>query len=412
MNSKEREILRSLASRVSEIASEPVQEVRRKRWHAHNRLEHGKALVFCSPEGSWRELIPERELQIDDPMLRSWEKDLRMRIYTWEHFADDQATDRDFKIGYVFSDTGWGAGPQYIHSGAPQGAYRWEPPMKRLEEIDKLHFPEVTIDKETTRRNLNIAQELFGDILNVQLCGRFWWAAVDLAGEITQLRGIQQVMLDMYDNPKWTHCAMRFLMEGRMQWLQSFKDEGILCLNNGNDYVGSGGFGFSEELPSSNFDGKYVDFRDMWGFGVSQEFSEVSPAMHDEFLLQYQIPILEWFGLNCYGCCEPLHTKLDIVKKIPRLRRISISPWCNRTIAAEALQDKYIYSWKPNPAHIAAVNFDPEYVRSYIRETLDITRGCIVEMILKDTHTCNNDPVRFNLWTQIAQEESERAVRG
>jgi hypothetical protein len=87
----------------------------------------------------------------------------------------------------------------------------------------------------------------------------------------------------------------------------------------------------------------------MWGFAEAQEISGVSPAMHDEFVLQYKIPVLERFGLNCYGCCEPLHHKFAILAKVPRLRRISISPWCGRAMAAEALGDRAIYSWKRIP---------------------------------------------------------------
>jgi hypothetical protein len=65
----------------------------------------------------------------------------------------------------------------------------------------------------------------------------------------------------------------------------------------------------------------------MWGFCEAQTMSEVSPAMHEEFVLRYQLPVLERFGLNCYGCCEPLHLKLQMLKRrVPRLRRVSISP--------------------------------------------------------------------------------------
>jgi hypothetical protein len=98
-----------------------------------------------------------------------------------------------------------------------------------------------------------------------------------------------------------------------------------------------------------------------------------------------------------------------MLERVPRLRRISISPWCDRAIAAETLGNRYIYSWKPHPAYLADIVFDPEAVRRYIRETLEITRGCVVEMILKDTHTCNGQPERFDLWTRIAKEEAERA---
>ena len=50
----------------------------------------------------------------------------------------------------------------------------------------------------------------------------------------------------------------------------------------------------------------HVRTRDMWGFGESQETVGVSPAMFGEFIFPYQLPLLERFGLNCYGCCEPL----------------------------------------------------------------------------------------------------------
>jgi hypothetical protein len=149
----------------------------------------------------------------------------------------------------------------------------------------------------------------------------------------------------------------------------------------------------------------------MWGFCEAQTMSEVSPAMHDEFVLTYQLPILERFGLNCYGCCEPLHLKLDLLTaKVPRMRRISISPWADKRVSAEKLGGDFIFSWKPNPAALAAVEFDTEWVRQDIRETVDIARehGCVLEMIIKDTHTCNHQPWRFDEWCRIAMEEAER----
>lgn len=40
----------------------------------------------------------------------------------------------------------------------------------------------------------------------------------------------------------------------------------------------------------------------------------------------------------------------------------------------------------------------------YIKHTLDAARGCVLEMILKDTHTCEHHPERFTAWTDIARE--------
>jgi hypothetical protein len=334
-----------------------------------------------------------------------------MRIYAAEHFQDDQVCDDCFNVGYAVHMTGWGLGPVYHHSDSARGAFNWDAPVKTLADVEKIATPTAAHDPAATERNLAFYHELFGDILRVRLHGGFWWA-LGLIDEWTNLRGITQTFWDMADNPEMVHAGMRRLMEGRLAWIHSMEDQGVLSLNNGNDYVGSGGFGFTTELPQEDFEGA-VRLIDMWGFCEAQTMSEVSPAMHEEFVLPYQLPILELFGLNCYGCCEPLHHKLDMLKRhVPRLRRVSISPWADKRISADALGSDYIFSWKPNPAYLAAIDFDPELVRRDIRETVDIARdhGCVLEMILKDTHTCNNDPGRFDLWTKVAMEEALRVV--
>ncbi len=408
MEGKDRRVLRDLAKQVAEIAAHPEQEIRRRRWYALNSLKPEKPMVFCSPEGAWNELIPLETLQCQDHLARSWEYGLRMRIYAWEHFSDDQVVDATFNVRPALSDTGWGMGPKFIRTEVQKGAYRWDPPIKSPDDLERLHFPQPSHNEEATRRTLELAYEIFDGILEVRIRGVFWWS-IGLIGEWAMLRGLEQMMIDMCENPEFTHRGMRFLMEGRMHWLKKIEEMGLLSLNNENDYVGSGGFGFTDELPAEDFDGKRVRLKDLWGFSEGQEAVGLSPRMFDEFVLQYQEPILQQFGLNCYGCCEPLHDKFDIVlKRVPRLRRISISPWCDRRIAAETLQDKYIYSWKPHPGDVSAGSFDPDRIRRYIRETLEIARGCVVEMILKDTHTCCYEPERFDMWTKIAQEEAER----
>ena len=129
--------------------------------------------------------------------------------------------------------------------------------------------------------------------------------------------------------------------------------------------------------------------------------------MFEEFVFPYQLPLLERFGLNCYGCCEPLDRRWHIVKRFPRLRRVSVSPWADRPYMAEMLGDRYILSMKPHPVDLAMASFDEEHVRSIVRRDLQATRCCRVEMIMKDNHTIGNDPRRVVRWVQIAREEAE-----
>jgi hypothetical protein len=141
----------------------------------------------------------------------------------------------------------------------------------------------------------------------------------------------------------------------------------------------------------------------MWGLAESQEFAGVGPKQFNEFAIQYQATIMERFGLVYYGCCEALHDHLDsIIGNFPNLRAVSVAPWCDREIAAERLQDRYLYYWKPNPATTCAPAVDWERVERTTRETLEIARDCCVAMVLKDTHTFCGDPTRPGRWTEMA----------
>jgi hypothetical protein len=213
------------------------------------------------------------------------------------------------------------------------------------------------------------------------------------------------MMYDMMDHPDALHQLTAFLRDGHLHMLDFLEANGLLSLNNDDTYVGSGGFGWSHELPQADFDGR-VRTIDMWGFAESQESVGVSPDMFAEFIFPYQLPILERFGLNCYGCCEPLDKRWHVVKQIPRLRRVSASPWVNMHDMAEMLDDRYIFSRKPSPSDLAMPTFDEASIRAGLREEMQITRNCRVEFIMKDNHTIRRDPNRVVRWVEIAKQEA------
>lgn len=93
---------------------------------------------------------------------------------------------------------------------------------------------------------------------------------------------------------------------------------------------------------------------------------------------------------------------------LPNLRRISVSPWSNKAVLAEMLKSDYIYSMKPNPAHLALPTIDESLIRENLRESLKITRDCRVEIIMKDNNTIGKNPQNVINWCKIAREEAER----
>lgn len=215
-------------------------------------------------------------------------------------------------------------------------------------------------------------------------------------------------MMDMYDSPQGIHDLMTFLRDGTLAKLDFLEKEGLLALNTGGSYVGSGGFGWTDQLPAEGFREDHVRMADMWGFGESQETVGVSPEMFAEHILPYQIDVLQNFGMNCYGCCEPIDPRWEYVKTIPRLRRVSSSPWANRRTMADQLGTDYILSVKPSPTPLAGKNIDEEAVRKEIRDTLEATKGCYVELIMKDNHTLGGNPANASRWVEIAREEIVR----
>jgi hypothetical protein len=54
---------------------------------------------------------------------------------------------------------------------------------------------------------------------------------------------------------------------------------------------------FTDELLSAVYGGEKATARDTWTFAMAQMFSEVSPAMHEEFEILPMKPLLDRYGL-------------------------------------------------------------------------------------------------------------------
>ncbi len=406
----ERTVLRGLAERVREIAALPVMEERRRIWKRHNALRPGRPMVLVFPEGAWGELLPGSELACEGELARSFERDLRSRIFYHERLQDDTVIEDALVIHKAVRSSGWGLSPRYIPSTEERGAWAFDPVLHERSDLAKLHAPEISVDEEATARRLEIAEDLFGDILDVRLKG-VDHVSFHLTSQLCNLRGLGNVMMDMAAEPGFVHEAMAILEEGNRGLVEQYRALDLLSLNNDGTYHSSGGVGYTDELPREDFDGR-VRPCDMWASAESQELAQVSPAMHAEFALDYEKRLLAPFGLNGYGCCEDLTRKLDDVLAIPNIRRISIAPSADVAACAERLGGRCIFSWKPKPQYLVG-EFAPERIRADIRRTIEIAQanGCVLEMILKDTHTCEGRPERFTAWTRIARELVEGASR-
>jgi hypothetical protein len=402
---RDRGVLCELAAQVAAEAALPVQREKRELWQRHNDLEPARPLVLCDPENGWNEIITPGDLACASQLARRWEVVLRKELFWSCRLKDDKAIEPFFEIGITHGEDDWG--PQVRQHGGEGGAYGWEPALREDSDVEKVHPPCIEVDEETTTATIALAREVFGDLLAVRRVGVWWWS-LGLTHELSLWRGLEGIMLDMVERPRLVHRLMSILRDGTLRKLDRLQEQGLLSLNT-EQYVGSGGFGYTRALPSGVTQ-EPVRTDSMWGFCESQETVGVSPAMFAEFVFPYQLPLLERFGLNCYGCCEPLDARWHVVRQAPNLRRVSVSSWADLRRMAACLEDRYVFSWKPSPAPLASPRMDEGAVRATLREGLAATRGCRLEIVMKDNHTLGGNPQNAVRWVEIAREEIDRSA--
>jgi len=280
--------------------------------------------------------------------------------------------------------------------------------IKDEADIEKIQMPKVTLNQNAWDRNYDMLSEVFDGVIPVEKTGM---KATSIApwDWLIRMTGVDGPLMDMVTRPGYVHRLMERVTTAYMRRLEQYEELNILALNN-ERWLG-GGPQFTDELPPKDYDPQRVRTRDMWGRTMSQIFSTVSPAMHEEFALQYECRYLERFGLTYYGCCEPLDKKVDILRKhVPNLRKISMSPWIDLDMAADNVGADFVFSWKPNPAVFTDNPWNPERVRKDMRATLERLRGMHVELIMKDISTVQYHPEHLWEWAQIASEVVEEFV--
>jgi len=346
-------------------------------------------------------------LKTDSAFARFLEARLRRTIYAWDHFPVDSIVEPDMPCYIVVEDTGFGISEQVriatTDSSSEIYSREFTKQIKDKEDLEKVKIPTVRFDRQETERMYQSMCSIFGDILKINKKGipGFWFAPWD---ELIRWFGVQDALSDLILKPDFVHKIMERLTNSYLRQLDQYEEQGLLALNNSNYRIGSGGLGYTDELPHKDFNPNHVRAKDIWGCGAAQIFSGVSSVMHEEFALNYEIKYMSRFGLNYYGCCEPLDKKIDILKKIPNLRKISISPWADLNNASENIGIDYVISYKPSPSFFAADSWDIDVMKKDLEQNLNKVKNCIVEVIMKDVSTVKYKPKRLWDWAKMAME--------
>ena len=99
------------------------------------------------------------------------------------------------------------------------------------------------------------------------------------------------------------------------------------------------------------------------------------------------------------------------LRRIPNLRKISMNYRIRLSRAVQNIADRYVFSYKPNPAVFANDRWFPDAARAELRTVLARARGCHVELVMKDISTVCYQPQRLWEWSRLAMEVAHEFAR-
>ncbi len=404
-------VLKELAKKAMEIANKPVQDERRNLWRQHNSFKKTRPLIYVR-EFAFNEILDKKSLRCDDPFYRTYEEQLHAIIFR-DTIGDDFIIEPWITVDAVYdppADLRWGIKTSLDEKPSEGGAAAFNPQLKVEEDIEKLIIPSHKINLSATRERVEKLYDAIGDTININVnkgpVFSMWTG--DISTDLAKIRGLEQIMWDAYDRPEWLHKLVSFMSDAILKVHNEAENAGDFSLANHQNQS----MPYAEELQNPKANAYGVKRNELWGYMASQEFTTFGPDMFNEFLLQYQLPILEKFGLTAYGCCEDLTKKIDYLRKIPNLRRIAVTPFADVQKCAEQIGRDYILSWRPNPSTMISTGLDQNFVRSFMREHFQIFKdnNNQFDITLKDVQTINHQPENVVKWVQIVREEMENSL--
>jgi len=397
---EEIEYVRELAAEVVNIAREPRMTAIKQRWCDVNGLRRpDHSPVWCNPVGLWSELLPDSTLGCRDPLLRNLELTFKKLLIKRE-IDDDTPVNDYFKSGMVFDVTPeniWGVDIVRESLETEGSAWQYKSALQTPADFDRLRIPEYRCNPQKTVAAAATLEEVLSGVMPVRVVPfQGYFSIATICSAAANLRGMEQMMIDMMLEPELVHRLMNVIYEGAMRFLDAVEAAGKIVPNNDEPM-------FQSDPLRPGITEKDYSLKDCWIAGNSQELDQVSPAMFEEFLLDYQKKIFARFGAVSYGCCENLTNKMEPVLAIPNLKIMVCSAWTNLDKLIAKVGTKHCIMWRHKASDVVCPH-DTAALKQYVNEGAKKLQGCYYQTILRELQTQIGHDNRLYEWTQISKE--------
>ena len=406
-------ILREWARQYAERAALPKQEEKRQAWAAHHALKPTRPLVLAT-FGMWnvwcQEVFGDARMACEDPFYRDYERFFRMQLFQ-DSVGDDSILEPWVTVQAAMPgdwSSLWGLPVAFSERTEKGGSWAFRPPIRDWPDAAAMKAVPHEVDEPETRRRVDKLSAAVGDLLpvNISRTPVFSGFAADISTMLIRLRGLNEIMLDMYEHPDELHRVLAFMRNGILANNAAAERAGHYTLTSGGNQQPP----YADDLERPRPNSAPVTRGALWGFCAAQEFTLVSPEFHEEFLFHYQRPIFEPFAHVHYGCCEDLTRKIGMLRALNNLRSIAVTPVADVRENARLIGRDYVASWRPNPTDMVCAGWDEARIRRIVREGGEAFKEGFMHVHLKDVETVQGDPSRLARWTAITRDTLEQVA--
>ena len=405
ISSNDRQILRDLAKRQMELAASERNQRLYQEWMAYGSSKTTvRPLIRIELRTFAHQLMPAMQ-RCEGAEARAIEQRMLSPIINFTQFEDDTLVPDYYAVKLHTRFVPFGLPVKRQESGGL--GHHFIPYLYDLEEDGHLLGPsQHTIDLEGTLAEEQQAQDLFGDILPVRRISDAF--SCSLMQGIVHIMNMDDMYMAMMDDEERFQSMLNRLADDYLDFFRLQEQQGLVNSHTRMQHLSQGSYCFTNELEEGVSPAKLSG---SWLYMDSQETSGVSPAMYRDLVFPAYAKLMSHFGLISYGCCEACHPIWDdCLSKVPNLRKVSISPWCDEAFMGERLQGTGITFLRKPPATLLGMDtpeLDEEAVLNCFRKTAQAAKGCKLEIAQRDVYMVGGSAEKVRRYVELARKGLE-----
>lgn len=349
----------------------------RDMWRGFPRLKPSQSIPFLVfPDNAlWAKILKvDLREYYSDPEVHL-KTQLKINIYHFNHWKDDTYYTKDLFIWFgVITELSF-FGPKIIFFPNREGWIE-SPPLLQKKDLESLKRPDFY--KSGLMPKIHEFYEKMNGLVNGKLRVTFpMWVRGPFC-IAAHLRGLDNIIMDMLEDPKFVHRLMRFIVDSEKEWAKErakFLHSPIEKTFFFNDEVG---------LPL------------------------ITPEMYEEFILPYEIELSDFYdGILYWHSCGDTSNFVNLIKKIPGLKMFHVGPRTDVSKAAVAFGTDVSLDVDLDPFK-DVLEAEEKKMKSRIKRIIDICTErdipfCIRADGFQPVHTLEEDLPRIKLWIDIAR---------